>query len=56
MKLFLLLGLCLQGKGGSKEKTVNKTHRRRGGKPQESGFTSIKDELITQNDTEGGKK
>lgn len=42
---------------GIKEKTVNKTHRRRGGKPQKSGFTSIKEEeLMTQNDTEGGKK
>lgn len=55
MKLFLLLGLCLQDTGGIKEKTVNKTHRGREGKPQKYGFTSIK-ELMTQNDREGGKK
>lgn len=56
MKLFLLLGLCLQDMGGIKEKAVNKTHRR-GEKPQKSGFSSIKEEeLMTQNDTEGGKK
>lgn len=57
MKLFLLLGLCLQDMSGIKEKKVNKTHRRRGGKQQKSGFSSKKEEeLITQSDTEGGKK
>lgn len=56
MILFLLLDLCLQDMGGIIEKTVNKTHKRRGGKQEKSGFTSIKEELVTQNDTVGGKK